>query len=185
MKMRYWLYGALMVALVFVAGCTALNSGECNDNKDCDSGVCNHVKADLGMCEGASCTPGTTTDNNNFFCSEKGAWEPSKKEGEYCTSDYECYQPTCFMKPDCEITPIPRTRAACRYNACVYQVEDDSCAKEGLKRVLAKDQFTINLFGNCVESSEQAVLSSICAPCGNNVCDNETESECNCPEDCK
>ena len=26
---------------------------------------------------------------------------------------------------------------------------------------------------------------SICAPCGNGVCDEELENECNCPEDCK
>lgn len=156
----------------------------CGSHKGCRSGVCNHQKADFGSCASEVCSLGEKTDNNNFFCRDN-KWYPSKRSGESCSDDFECFKQTCFMIPDCQLTDIPRTKAFCKNNVCVQEVEKDECELQGLKRVLRKDQFMGQEQGECFESVAQMVLPTICAPCGNGVCDAELESVCNCPEDCK
>jgi hypothetical protein len=138
----------------------------------------------MGRCVKSPCTPGERTDNNNLFCNGASAWEVSIKDGEACEADYQCFEPTCFMVPTCQLTDIPRTRALCRDGRCVLEVSGDGCGPEGGKRVLRKDQYSVLEDGSCMESMAQMELPTVCAPCGNGVCDEELESACNCPEDC-
>ncbi len=153
-----------------------LEGEDCRQHSECRSGVCDHYKKDHGKCAPTSCETGKRSDNNNFFCNENGEWDQSNREGESCAQDYGCHQPTCFMIPACDLTDIPRTRARCKDKVCVYEIEQDECDKQGLKRILTKE--------DC-GSMAQRTLSTTCAPCGNGACDKEIESECNCPEDCK
>ena len=159
--------------------------GRCREHNECSSGACDHYKKDQGRCASASCKIGDKADNNKFFCNENGQWEQSKNEGQLCEQDYECYQPTCFMIPNCDLTDIPRTKALCKDNVCVYEIEQDECEKQGLQRVLSKDAYFKTDDGQCIQSMAQMLLPTVCAPCGNGICDKEIESECNCPEDCK
>ncbi|MDP3765830.1 MAG: hypothetical protein Q8R04_04925, partial [Nanoarchaeota archaeon] len=78
---------------------------------------------------------------------------------------------------------IPNTIVSCDNNKCISRVEKDSCEKQGLKTVLAKSEFMPTSDGSCVESIAQRELKTVCAPCGNSICD-EIESKCNCPQDC-
>ena len=164
---------------------TLKSAGEdCREHTECASNACDHYKADMGRCTKVPCTPGDRTDNNNLFCNGASAWEASKKGGDVCESDFQCFEPTCFMVPTCQLTDIPRTRAMCRDGRCVLEVGADGCGPEGGKRVLRKDQYSVLEDGSCMESMAQIELPTVCAPCGNGVCDEELESLCNCPEDC-
>lgn len=179
---------ALLAVVVF--GCTKqikdnksngtigykLEMKDCQNHNECKSGVCDHYKQDYGKCAAFSCATGEKSDNNNFFCNKEGIWERSKKKGEKCTDNFECYQPTCFMIPSCDMTDIPRTKAFCKNNICVHEAGQDKCEAQGLKRILKKE--------DC-NSMAQRILFTVCAPCGNGICDKELESKCNCPEDCK
>ncbi len=156
----------------------------CKEHSDCLSGVCNHYKKDLGKCATESCKPGDRTDNNNFYCNEAWTWKPSKKTGEKCSYDYECYQPTCYMIPSCHVTDIPETRSYCDNGACVIRIVKNNCDEKGMKRLLKKDQYTRSEDGKCFENMAQRLLPTVCSPCGNGECDAELESVCNCPEDC-
>lgn len=157
---------------------------DCREHAECTSNACDHYKADMGRCAASPCTPGDRTDNNNLFCNGASAWETSIKDGEACEADYQCFEPTCFMVPTCQLTDIPRTRALCRDGRCVLEVGGDGCGPEGGVRVLRKDQYSVAEDGTCMESMAQMELPTVCAPCGNGVCDEELESPCNCPEDC-
>ena len=188
----------LIISLIFVAGCTVLtnkktsdltiekesNDVDCFRHEECVSGVCDHYKKDSGKCAPVLCQIGDRADNNNFFCDQNEKWVTSKKEGESCAQNYECYQPTCFMRPNCDLSNIPRTKALCKDNVCIYEIEPDECTKQGMKKVLKKDQYIQSDDGRCMESMAQRILPTVCAPCGDGVCDEELESSCNCPEDC-
>ena len=159
------------------------SGADCNLHDQCASGVCDHYKADLGKCAVTDCEPESKIDNNHFYCGQNRLWHASRNVGEFCEFDFECFKQTCFMIPDCQLTDIPNTIVSCENNKCVSRVEKDSCEKQGLKRVLAKNEFIPTSDGSCVESMAQRELKTVCVPCGNHVCD-EPESNCNCPEDC-
>ncbi|RME19937.1 MAG: hypothetical protein D6806_17395 [Deltaproteobacteria bacterium] len=154
----------------------------CRKHHECPSGVCSRFKADNGFCAPAECKPGDHADNNNFFCSRDGRWRRAKREGEPCSADYECYQPTCFMNPNCNLQK--KMRAYCRGGKCVLESMPDPCSAKGYRKVLAPEEFMVSEDGRCFQSMAQRLLRTVCVPCGNGVCD-EDESRCNCPEDCK
>ena len=184
-----FLFLIFFIFLLLLVSCTQKTNGneikqeqgiDCREHSACPSGVCNHYKADLGTCAIEPCSTGEKTDNNNFFCNLDRRWESSKIENEQCDFDYECYQKTCFMIPQCDLTDIPRTKSWCKENVCVLCVEEDECVSEGMKKILEKNQYD----ENCIESLAQMELPTVCAPCGDDICDVQLESSCNCPEDC-
>ena len=160
-----------------------LEGEDCKLHVECKSGVCSYYKADNGYCTSISCKKGIREDNNNFFCNEVGKWAKSKGEGEPCEYDYECYQPTCFMRPNCGTANLPVV--SCRNGVCFHEFVENECERQGMKKLLRKDQYSITDDGRCFESMAQMILPTVCAPCGNGICDDEVESKCNCPEDCK
>lgn len=182
---------AAFASAVLAGGCATgslgrLKAGEaCRMHKACLSGVCSRYKKDYGNCAPARCTPGDKTDNNNFYCARGGTWRPSKRAGRPCSRDYQCYKPTCFMRPGCAMSDVSRTMAICDDGVCVRRVARDECERRGLKRVLRKDQFFRSTDGRCRQSLAQMELPTLCAPCGNGVCDRDVENECNCPRDCR
>ncbi|MBI4140912.1 hypothetical protein HY485_03695 [Candidatus Woesearchaeota archaeon] len=179
---------SLIILFAVLTACTQKEykpiEKQCQEHNDCSSGVCNHYKANIGTCAANTCVTGTKTDNNNFFCNENKHWQQSKTTSEACNNDYECYKQTCFMIPTCSLTDIPKTVVSCTNHQCVSQVIKDTCEQQGLKRILRKDQFMHTNDGTCAESIAQMVLPTVCAPCGNDICDKETETQCNCPQDC-
>ncbi len=173
----------LIVALLILSSCTQQNASNdtvnaCTTDTDCPSGVCNPLKADQGECAPITCTPGDRTSTNHFFCNSSEEWQPSKAPGQPCKEDYECFRQSCFMNPMCELSDIPAV--SCKNSVCTAQIHENECEQQGLKKILRKDQFN----EQCFESIAQRVLPTVCAPCGNNVCETELESKCNCPEDC-
>lgn len=172
----------LLTVLVILSSCTQnIQNDEvnpCSTDSDCPSGVCNLIKADQGECATTTCTPGDRTSTNHFFCNSSKEWQPSKQPGESCTEDYECFRQSCFMNPTCGLADIPAV--SCKDNVCASEIRPNECEQQGLKKILRKDQFN----EQCFESIAQRVLPTVCAPCGNNVCETELESKCNCPEDC-
>lgn len=87
------------------------------------------------------------------------------------------------MIPSCDLTDIPRTSAFCKNNVCTQEIAQDECEAQGLKRILDKNEYDV-YDGRCIESFAQRALNTVCAPCGNGVCEENLESECNCREDC-
>ena len=181
MKYYYFLIFSLILSACAPVSQKTSDGLYCNHNSDCPSGVCNPLKADYGTCAIEPCVSGERTRTNDFFCNAHGQWQPSKQAGESCTTDSECYKPTCFMNPSCELTDIPYTTVSCRNGSCTSEIVSD--CPPGFKRILEKDQYWTN-GTSCFESMAQMVLPTVCAPCGNGVCDNTTESACNCPRDC-
>ena len=161
------------------------DGADCSSHNQCRSGVCDHIKMDMGRCATERCVSGDRADNNHFFCNMAGRWQKSKLPEDNCVADLECFQPTCFMIPTCDITDIPQTRASCKNNVCVHSVGRNECEMQGMVKVLAKDEYLQGEDGTCMESMAQRILQTVCAPCGNGVCDSEVESACNCPQDCK
>lgn len=153
----------------------------CNKQSDCPSGICNPLKADYGTCVPEPCASGEQSRTNEYFCNASSQWQQSKQVGEHCENEFECYKPTCFMNPTCELSDIPYTIVSCTNNICTSKVTSD--CPPGSRRILEKDQYWTN-GTSCFESIAQMVLPTICAPCGNGICDNATESVCNCPQDC-
>lgn len=156
----------------------------CVAHEECRSRVCDHIKAEMGICAPSTCLVGSRSDNNHFFCGDDARWLPSKEEGEPCAHDFECFEPTCFMNPNCEQSTVSRTHVACRDGVCVRWVDQDPCEASGMVRVLAKEEMVVTDDGRCAQSLEQRALRTVCAPCGNGTCERELESRCNCPEDC-
>jgi len=155
----------------------------CTYHDECESGVCDHYYKDSGNCAVLNCNEGDRADNNKYYCDENSQWEKSKAVGDNCNNDYECFQPSCFMNPSCELTDIPRSKAVCQDNVCALEVEPDECIARGLTRVLQKEYYWKTEDGTCLESLEQRILPTVCIACGDNLCD-EDESECSCPQDC-
>lgn len=177
----------ILAFLLIIMACNTkkIVTKECKENKECSSGICNHQKAGFGICALETCKTGEKTDNNNYFCNSEEKLEKSKNVGEQCKQDYECYKQTCFMIPDCQMTDIPITNVYCKENKCTSEIMQDKCEAKGMKRVLAKSAFMKDSAGNCFESVAQTQLPTICVQCGNGICEQELESECNCPQDCK
>ena len=187
------------VILITLSGCTNVSKvtsngnvnnlkqaqSDCTDHSECISGVCDHYKADMGKCAATLCKEGEKSDNNNFYCEKNGKWRKSKITGDNCTQDYECFKPTCFMNPSCDVSGISNTIVSCnKDNLCVSDDGMDECELQGLKKVLQKDQYMKTADGSCFESIAQMVLPTVCVNCPNGICEEE-ESKCNCPEDCK
>lgn len=156
---------------------------DCFNHADCASGVCDHYKAESGLCAPLPCAEGEKSDNNNFYCTAENQWKKTKQSGEACKNDYECYKPTCFMNPACELSPVSRTTVRCAGNVCLAETAPDECEAKGFKRALDKNFYTLQEDGRCFESMEQRILPTVCINCGNGVCE-EKESKCNCKEDC-
>jgi hypothetical protein len=154
----------------------------CRAHSECASGVCDHYKKDNGYCAKPDCSAGERVDNNHYFCSSARKWQKSKAKGEPCRYAYECFEPTCYMNPSCDLTP--KSVAQCQKGICTLRVEMDECAKQGRRRVLAPEEWHRSTDGSCFQSMAQRLLRTVCVPCGNGRCDSE-ESACNCPEDCK
>ncbi len=171
---------AFLVLLLIITACAQANNvrTDCRSDADCQSGVCNLMKADNGVCAAEPCIPGERTTTNHFFCNIEKEWQQSKLPGDSCTYDYECFRQSCFMNPSCELADIPAV--TCTDNVCVSEFQLNECEQQGMKKILQKDQFN----ADCFESLAQRVLPTVCAPCGNGICD-DVESRCNCPEDCK
>ena len=158
------------------------NLQQCTEHSACASKVCDHYKKDLGNCAPKRCEIGEKTDNNNYYCNNELKWEKSKKKGTSCQNDFECFQQTCFMNPRCGLNQIPK--ASCEGGKCVLEAGPDPCGV-GMSTALRKDQYNLDQDGNCQESMAQMVLPTVCIKCGDSICDEETESECNCPKDCR
>jgi hypothetical protein len=164
------------------AATEGLGDGEaCKEHRSCASGVCARYYKDAGKCAPVSCRTGDKADNNHFFCSLSGRWEPSRTEGTSCRADYECFEPTCFMKPACLSSPVGK--GVCRNGVCALDTSEDECVKQGLTRVLAPEGYWLFSDGHCSPAPAGFVLDSVCVPCGNGTCDAQ-ESRCNCPQDC-
>lgn len=151
----------------------------CRAHDECPSGVCSRFKKDNGHCAPVRCRVGERTDNNHFFCSAKMKWQPSRREGEACKHSYECFEPTCFMNPMCDLRP--GSKAACTKGECTLTRMPSPCELDGRKVVLAPEEYAQD--GTCMQSLAQRILRTVCVPCGNGVCDAD-ESPCNCPSDC-
>lgn len=175
---------SLLFLTLLLAGNGFSHEGEkdCKLHSECPSGVCNHIKADFGHCAPKKCKPGEKTDNNNFYCKDNGKWQASKKAGEVCVKDLECFQPTCFMNPRCDV--MPKKVSSCKEGKCILVGQADLCEAKGMKRVLAAEEWIQSSDGRCMESMAQRVLRTVCVPCGNGKCD-PGESVCNCSQDCK
>jgi hypothetical protein len=153
----------------------------CTEHAQCQSGVCDHHKADLGRCAPAPCQAGLKADDHAFYCGADRAWHSTRAEGEACAADLECREPSCFMDPACGTRP--RQRAVCREGACRLEPLPGACQGPGLTQVLHPGEYTLDSGGRCQESLEQRQLRTVCVPCGNGACD-ALESACNCPGDC-
>ncbi len=154
----------------------------CRRHADCASGVCERVKADMGQCAELPCRPGERADHNEFYCTPEQKWARTRRPGGACRADHECWQPDCFMNPNCGLGP--RKRAVCRAGRCrLVSVGGGRSCRPGFKKVLAPEEYMRDDKGRCMQSMAQRVLRTVCVPCGNGTCD-PGESECNCPEDC-
>ncbi len=173
-----WLIILFLGIVVLISGCISNQSGgeDCTQNSECKSGVCDLYKQELGTCAPTPCRPGDKTNHNDFYCDESGKWQLSKSIGMPCKNDLECYQPSCYEVPNCNV----REKASCQNGLCTSETVQDECEKQGLKKILRSDQYN----EQCFESVKQMALPTVCAPCGNSVCDQDLETKCNCPEDC-
>jgi hypothetical protein len=82
------------------------------------------------------------------------------------------------MNPTCALSDIPAV--SCKNNICTSEIQPNECEQQGLTKILRKDQYN----QDCFESVAQMILPTVCAPCGNNICETDVESICNCPVDC-
>lgn len=201
-KNKYILYGIIVLiafGIIFVAGCTrqtnnqnpTLPAGEklegedCRSDNECASGVCNFIKQDWGQCTPVVCATGSQAQGLSgisFFCNQNNQWQKIKNIGQSCNFDHECFKQTGKNCPTCHPEDY---KYYCKNNICVEEKQLNECEQQGLKRVTSKEDADSNRDGSCFPSMAQRVEITVCAPCGNGVCDDELESKCNCPEDCK
>ena len=177
------LYCILLMGVI-IAGCVQQDnqSGEkdCRSDSECTSGVCDFIKHDFGNCAPVVCDTGSQAHGINdisFFCNQSGEWQKIKNLGESCDFDYECFRETTKDCPTCHND----YSYSCKNNTCTAEKQLNECEQQGLKRILRNDQY----FGECIESMAQMTLPTVCAPCGDGVCNAEIETGCNCPEDCQ
>lgn len=169
--------------VILISGCVSnpepkgkLSGEECRENTECRSAVCDLYKQEMGTCAPTPCRSGDKTNHNDFYCDESGKWQSSKQVGSACQNDYECFQPNCYEAPVCNV----REKSSCEENLCIEKHLLDECEQKGQKKVLRADQYD----EECFESVAQMALPTVCAPCGNGVCDKDLETKCNCREDC-
>jgi len=158
---------------------------DCRSDIECKSGVCNFIKQDWGQCAAVICITGSQAQgisDISFFCSQNNKWQKIKNLGKKCNYDYECFRHTCKDSPGCHFEDY---KYSCKNNACVEEKQQNACEKQGLKRITSKSDADSNGDGSCFPSMAQREEITVCAPCGNGVCDTELESKCNCPVDCK
>ena len=173
----------LIFMSLIIAGCTQIDqqeNQECHSDSECESGVCDFMKQDFGICAPVVCETGVQAQgisDISFFCNENNEWQKIKNGGERCDFDYECFRETTKDCPTCHND----YSYSCKNNTCTAEKQLNECEQQGLKRILRKDQY----FGECIESIAQLTLPTVCAPCGNGVCNVELETKCNCPEDCQ
>lgn len=162
------------------------SAGEaCTAHSQCITSVCDFEKQDSGKCASAPCKAGELAGSNEFFCNDKGVWEKAKEAGTACGKDYECKQSSCANNPTCSLSGDKNSKTVCENSVCVKKVAADECSLDGKTKILRKDQFFDTEGQKCVQSLAQMELPTVCAACGNGVCDQDLESTCNCPADCK
>ena len=173
----------LLGAILLVSGCVSnpepkgkFGGEDCSQNSECQSGVCDLYKQEMGKCASETCSPGDKTNHNDFYCDENGKWQKSKQVGSGCQNDYECFQKNCYEAPSCSV----REKASCEENICIEKHILNECEQKGLEKILRADQYS----DDCFESVAQMALPTVCAPCGNGICDPEFETKCNCMVDC-
>ncbi|MDO8428840.1 MAG: hypothetical protein Q7S92_06545 [Candidatus Diapherotrites archaeon] len=197
-----------LIAVIVISGCTLpanedtelpavndLNTGlpavdelkeqDCSSNTDCESNVCDFQKQDLGICAPVTCIPGSQANGLNniaFFCNEQSVWQEIKPIGESCNFDYECFRKTDKDCPSCNSGDYIYS---CKNAVCVQESQQNECEAQGLKRITSKEDADSSNDGSCFETLAQRPIFTVCAACGNNVCETELESNCNCPEDCE
>jgi len=158
---------------------------DCYADTDCQSGICNFIKENFGQCQPAQCATGDQTigvsGQTTYYCDHNNQWQKIRQFGETCNNDYECVKITCKDNPGCHPGDF---KYYCKDNKCAAEQQQNECVKQGLVRINEKEAFTRN-DGSCVEVFiEQREEPTVCAPCGNGVCDTELENKCNCPADC-
>ena len=201
-KNRYPSYGIFvlsMVSVFFISGCIQqinnkdqtslsgekLEGQDCSADSECKSGVCNFIKQNMGNCVAVSCVPESQAQgisDISFFCDPNNQWQKIKGLGEKCDYDYECFRRTGKDCPTCHPEDYSYY---CKNNICVEEEHSNECEKQGLKRITSKEDSDNNGDGSCFPTTAQRREITVCAPCGNSVCDTELESKCNCPQDCK
>ena len=196
MKLKL-LLGSIIITLAFLAlaGCIPekerinvppeIKSTDlgCQTDNECSSGVCNFIKQDSGECMPGQCSTGEQAIGINgqtsFYCDHNNQWQKVKKFGEYCDYDYECLIITCKDNPGCHPGEF---KYYCKNNECVAQQQPDPCQIQGLVRIIQKDEYFDK--DKCIETFAQREIQTVCAPCGNGICDTDMENNCNCPSDC-
>src|SRR3989344_2324666 len=195
--MKLWLVAIVLVGVVVISGCAqtsnknSLTTGDkiegqdCSADNQCKSGVCDFIKHDFGECASINCTVGSQAQgikDISFYCDQNNQWEKIRTVGESCSYDYECFKKTGKDCPSCHPEDY---KYFCKGNICAEEKQLDQCEKQGLKRITSKEDSDNNGDGSCFPSMAQRAEITVCAPCGNSVCDSVLESKCNCPEDCK
>ena len=195
----YGIFALVIISTIIIAVCLQqkndnaqilptgekLEGEDCRLDNECQSGVCNFIKQDWGQCAPVSCTTGSQTQglsDISFFCNQNKQWQTIKNIGETCTFDYECIKRTGKDCPGCHPEDY---LYSCKNQICVEEKLQNECEKQGLKRITSKQDADNNGDLSCFPSIAQRQEITVCAPCGNGVCDIELESKCNCPEDCK
>ena len=201
-KNKYYISGFIFLALflaIFTVACTKQNSQQkvalprgdtlegqdCNADVECQSGVCDFIKQDWGKCAPVNCAVGTQAQGISdiaFFCNQNNEWQLIKKIGENCANDYECFKAMCKDNPGCHPGDY---RYYCKNNVCAAERQLNECEVQGLQRVSAKEAVTNSSTGECQIFIEQREEPTVCAPCGNGICEADLESKCNCPADCE
>ena len=155
----------------------------CRSDSDCNSGVCDFIKQDFGTCAAVVCTHGTQAQSIadiSFFCNQGRQWEKIKKIGDNCSYDYECFKRTGKDCPSCHPEDY---QYYCKDHICVEESQLNECEQQGLKRITSKADAD-GTDGPCPILIAQRPERTVCASCGNGICDTDLESKCNCPEDC-
>jgi len=183
-----------IIFLFTLAGCgrpvTPASEGksagqDCGANSECASRVCNFMKQDIGRCAPLKCKTGQQASGLSdiaFFCGRDSKWQAIRQVGEKCSFNYECFKATGKDCPTCHPGDY---KYYCKEGFCVAEKQLNACEEQGLKRIVSKEDADSQNDGSCVPSMAQRPEITVCAPCGNGVCDAELESKCNCPEDCK
>ncbi len=157
---------------------------DCQQDTDCFSGVCNFIKQNIGQCMVAQCSTSEQAIGINgqttFYCDHNNHWQKVKQFGETCNYDYECVNITCKDTPSCHPGDF---KYYCQEHECVGEQQADPCRQQGLTRIIQKDEYFDK--EQCIETFAQREIQTICAPCGDGICDPEIEFKCNCPNDCK
>lgn len=182
-----------VVAFVFFFGCVSFDGtifpagtsselSNCSSDFECASGVCDFFKMDLGKCASTNCSAGEQAQGLSdvaFYCDENAKWNAIKAIGSTCLHDYECFKRTCKDSPSCNSGDY---LYYCKESVCVEETQQNECERQGLKRIVKKDEY-VDL-DSCIETLAQRQILTTCSACGNGVCDEELEFKCNCPEDC-